>query len=230
MSNHLHMGQQKYPTVYSSLTKGSGSSLCKDRFFNQEQNEQPPTHTPVTTGLTPTTAYTSPGYQTVPMEELSKQVDSDIVRPKSKPSLFSNLEGTSPMDKVTQGRIPDRFGDPGDPGGSGYHGGGGNHRGFSRKAGMVVPQEEDPLETLGIPMAVVTLQLALEEVEEETVPDASCSMLNPMPMRTPPSSPNKDFDQWYSVFITTARAQGFYALFDSNYVPLDQESASELRR
>ncbi|CAB9531870.1 hypothetical protein SEMRO_4143_G353160.1 [Seminavis robusta] len=138
-TNPAHWVNRRYPDGLFFTDQGEWIiSDVRDRFFN---HDQPPTHTPVTTGLTPTTAYTSPGYETVPMEEPSKQVptlglnqvDSDMVRPRSKPSLFSNLEGTSPMDKVTQGRIPDRFGDPGDPGGSGYHGGDGSYRGFSRK-------------------------------------------------------------------------------------------------
>ncbi|CAB9507998.1 Retrotransposon protein [Seminavis robusta] len=41
---------------------------------------------------------------------------------------------------------------------------------------------------------------------------------------------NKTFDQWYNVFITTARAQGFYNLFDASYVPPDKDLEYELRR
>ncbi|CAB9517123.1 Retrotransposon protein [Seminavis robusta] len=227
-TNPAHWVNRRYPDGLFFTDQGEWIiSDVRDRFFN---HDQPPTHTPVTTGLTPTTAYTSPGYQTAPMEEPSKQVDSDIVRPRSKPSLFSNLEGTSPMDKVTQGRIPDRFGDPGDPGGSGYHGGGGNHRGFSRKGryggspGGGPPGDPWDPDGGGDPPAGPGGGGGGDGPRRKLFhakPDANAY---------PTLKSNKDFDQWYSVFITTARAQGFYALFDSNYVPLDQESASELRR
>ncbi|CAB9528754.1 Retrotransposon protein [Seminavis robusta] len=172
------------------------------------------------------------------MEEPSKQVptlglnqvNSDIIRPRSKPSLFSNLEGTSPMDKVTQGRIPDRFGDPGDPGGSGYHSGDDSYRGFRRKGRHGGPPGGGPPGDPWDPDGGGDPPAGPGGGGGGDGPRRKLFHAKPDSNAYPTLKSNKDFDQWYSMFITTARAQGFHALFDSNYVPLDQESAFELRR
>ncbi|CAB9529787.1 Retrotransposon protein [Seminavis robusta] len=195
-TNPAHWVNRRYPDGLFFTDQGEWIiSDVRDRFFN---HDQPPTHTPVTTGLTPTTAYTSPGYQTVPMEEPSKQVDSDIVRPRSKPSLFSNLEGTSPMDKVTQGRIPDRFGDPGDPGGSGYHGGDGNHRGFSRKGRYGGPPGGGPPGDPWDPDGGGDPPAGPGGGGGGDGPRRKLFHAKPDANAYPTLKSNKDFDQWYT--------------------------------
>ncbi|CAB9503266.1 hypothetical protein SEMRO_160_G072320.1 [Seminavis robusta] len=41
---------------------------------------------------------------------------------------------------------------------------------------------------------------------------------------------NKEFDTWYEAFIVIARAQGFYKVFDTEYVPMTAEYFAELLR
>ncbi|CAB9511252.1 hypothetical protein SEMRO_476_G150560.1 [Seminavis robusta] len=41
---------------------------------------------------------------------------------------------------------------------------------------------------------------------------------------------NKEFDTWYEAFIVIARAQGFYKVFDTEYVPMTAEYFEELLR
>ncbi|CAB9528991.1 hypothetical protein SEMRO_2371_G325230.1 [Seminavis robusta] len=172
-----------------------------------------------------TTAYTSPGYQTAHMEEPSKQVGSDIVRPRSKPSLFSHLEGTSHMDKVIKAGFQ-KICDPGTlvaPATWWWW-----QKGFADRAG-IVPRRRPPGNPWD-PDGGGDHPAGPGGGGGGEGPRRKLFHAKPDANAYTTLKSNKDFDQLYSVFITKARAQGFYALFDSNYVPLDQESASELRR
>ncbi|CAB9522224.1 unknown protein [Seminavis robusta] len=82
-----HWVNRRYPNGLFLTDQGAWvMSAVSGRFFQQGQ---PPTHTPPSTGLTPTTAYTSPGHQGMPLEETSMENPIFGLNPLNRGSLES---------------------------------------------------------------------------------------------------------------------------------------------
>ncbi|CAB9525514.1 hypothetical protein SEMRO_1687_G291200.1 [Seminavis robusta] len=141
-----HWINRRFPDGYVLLPNGEWLlPYPTDRTYNYTRPTDP-VFTPATTGLTPTTAYTTPGQPVaMPVEEPTMRnpvftphpVTSNVMpRPMDKPSIFSGFHGTTPM-RGFDGHNPSKTGDPGDPCGSGYHGD--NHSGFNYGDGRDTP-------------------------------------------------------------------------------------------
>ena len=160
------------------------------------------TITPHTTGLTPTTAYT----ETPGAGHGGDEPTSMYANVRGTPII----SGTSPLQRLNK-MNPNKRGDPGDFGGTGYfgdqHGGKQPFGGGSGDPGG----DWDPDGYGGASYGRQPTPFPFKPFTPK--PDITAYQ---------PLTTNKIFPTWYKHFLGTARAHGFWNLFDVNYTPKTQ--------